>query len=174
MTHCRLQHVNTNLIWHWASVSNLNIPQDKCQIWSGTGQLKNHRKMKTRSYLMLIDKRKYVFTYLLQQFLWWCSMNEAWDVHIDKCCHQILTVKPIHYTTVTRNHISKILWYSTVVFIYFLITETFILHLILSTTQGNIYITISPLVTVSDFYWRFSRVKLNFYSGRYQAETHIK
>jgi hypothetical protein len=174
MTHCTLQHVNTNLLWQCVSASNLNIPQDKCQIWSGTGQLKNHRKMKLFSYQMLMDKIKYVLTYLLQQFLWWCSMNEARDVHIDKCCHQILTVKPIHYTTMTRNHIPKILWYSTVVFMYFLITETFILLLNLITTQGNVCITISSPVTVSDFYSWFSRVKLTFYSGRYQAETHIK
>lgn len=49
--------------------------------------------------------------YLLQQFSWRSGANETGNVHIDKCCHQKLTVETVHDATVAGNHIAKILWW---------------------------------------------------------------
>lgn len=38
-----------------------------------------------------------------------CLPDEAGNVDINKCCHEVLTVKPIHNATMTRDSVGKIL-----------------------------------------------------------------
>lgn len=47
--------------------------------------------------------------YLLKNFLRRRSLNETWNVHINKSCHQVLTVKSIHNATMSRDNIAEVL-----------------------------------------------------------------
>lgn len=45
----------------------------------------------------------------LEQFLRGLVVDKTGNVNINKCRHQILTVKTVHYSSMTRDHISKVL-----------------------------------------------------------------
>lgn len=49
------------------------------------------------------------FIHLLKKFCWRCGAYEAGNVYVNKCSHQKLAVESVHYSTMTWNHISKVL-----------------------------------------------------------------
>jgi hypothetical protein len=47
--------------------------------------------------------------HLRQQLLRTVGLDEATDVHVDERGHQELTVEPIHYASVSGDHVAEIL-----------------------------------------------------------------
>lgn len=85
-----------------------NQLRNKTKICEGNPK-KNHKKINLRRNLWTSN---FVFrskTYQSQQLLWRSSADKAWDVNVDECRHQELTVETIHDSTVSGNDVTEVL-----------------------------------------------------------------